>query len=75
MPSNPNSVLLAKDKSLFYLVFLSHTFSTASEALLQTSHHSSLHPTTHVNLSVLTTQQKCPHLPGFKEKPEHSTTS
>lgn len=34
MSFNPNSVLLAKDKLLFHLVFLSHTFSTDSKILL-----------------------------------------
>ena len=75
MPSNLNSVLLAKDKSLFYLVFLSHTCSTASKVLLQTSHHSPSPPGHTCEPFCADHTAEVPPPAGFKEKPEHSSTA
>ena len=75
MPSNVNSVLLVKTNLCVIWYYSATHFPQPVKFFCKPAITASLHPTTHVNLSVLTTQQKCPHLLGFKEKPEHSSTS
>lgn len=75
MSFNPNSVLVVKDKLLFHLVFLSHTFPTSSEVLVayQPSQPVSIRPPTGTcRLSVVTQSksQTCASLARsfFKKK-------